>query len=123
MECNLRGLPISEVRNAVNNQTFLEDILNRNSTNENEVEPSTDFPEAAMDAMLAKSVGFAQFNSMSRCYVQPILAQEPKKKPSYNEIEEPKAGKLPLGDSKIIKAALTGVPFGLSFCPDLFKIA
>ena len=110
MECNLRNLPLSEVRNAVNNQTFLEDILNRNST----LNSGPDFPESAMDAMLAKSVGFAQFNSMSRCYIQPILAQEPKKKPSYNEIEEPKAGKLPLGDSKAIKAALTGVPYGLS---------
>lgn len=43
-----------------------------------------------------------------------IVAREPPKKPSYNAIEEPKAGKLPLGDNKAIKAALTGVPFGLS---------
>lgn len=71
MECNLRGLPLDEVRNAVNNQTFLEDVLNRNNSTEEELE----FPGNAMDAMLAKSVGFAKFNSMSRCYLQPIIGK------------------------------------------------
>ena len=71
MECNLRGLPLDEVRNAVNNQTFLEDVLNRNNSTEEELE----FPENAMDAMLAKSVGFAKFNSMSRWYLQPSIGK------------------------------------------------
>ena len=50
----------------------------RNLTDTNVIEAkedSNDFPEEAMDAMLAKSVGFAQFNSMSRCYVEPILGE------------------------------------------------
>ena len=72
MECNLRGLPLDQVRNAVNNQTFLEEILNRNNSTE---EQDTEFPEDAMDALLAKSVGFTKFNSMSRCYLEPIIGK------------------------------------------------